>query len=290
MEAIGGWHSLVAFVERRINREGIYVEHGNQYAEALDRIDDMEEPHDHDKLGQLAIPLGSWFVMNVFNKVEREKYWIDGIKPITAMVFYGLAYEPVFALRSLATLIRALPGVIRDGLLEATPSPAEDLVHQMEDPERAAELLRRYETDEEFRAELNAELASLIAPPPDPMMTEAFPLPDTPNPVDMADQIRERVRSSLFRMAAARATEEGAKLVTFGHTHDASCEELPNGGVYINSGTWTWRADMGGAGKETWRELFEHPERFTEDRLFSYVRIDYEGEEPRGQLLSFQPT
>ncbi len=119
MEAIGGWQSLVAFEERIISREGIYVEHGNQYAEALDRIEDMEEPHDHDKLGQLAIPLGSWFVMNVFNKVEREKYWIDGIKPITAMVFYALAYEPFFALRSLATLIRALPGVIRDGLLEA---------------------------------------------------------------------------------------------------------------------------------------------------------------------------
>jgi hypothetical protein len=158
----------------------------------------------------------------------------------------------------------------------------------MEDPERAEELLRRYETDEEFRAELNAQLASLVAPPPDPTMTEAFVLPHTPDPIDMADQIRERVRSSLFRMAAARAAEEGAKLVTFGHTHDASCEELPNGGVYINSGTWTWRADMGGAGKETWRELFEHPERFTEDRLLSYVRIDYEGEEPKGQLLSYE--
>ncbi len=121
-------------------------------------------------------------------------------------------------------------------------------------------------------------------------MTEALAQPDTPDPVDMAEQIRARVRSSLFRIASARAVEEGAKLVTFGHTHDASCEELPDGGVYINSGTWTWRADMGGAGKETWRDLFEHPERFTDDRLLSYVRIDYEGEEPKGRLLSYQPA
>jgi hypothetical protein len=121
-------------------------------------------------------------------------------------------------------------------------------------------------------------------------MKEALALPDTPDPVEMAERIRERVHSSLYRIAAARAVEEGAKLVTFGHTHDASAEELPNGEVYINSGTWTWRADLGGEGKETWRDLFEHPERFTEDRLLSYVRIDYEGEEPRGRLLSFQPA
>jgi UDP-2,3-diacylglucosamine pyrophosphatase LpxH len=290
IEATGGWRSLASFEERRISREGIYVEHGNQYAEALDRIEDMEEPHDHEKLGQLAIPLGSWFVMDVLNRVEREKYWIDGIKPITAMVFYALAYEPVFALKSLATLIRALPGVIRDGFLETTPSPAEDLVNQMEDPAQAQELIQRYETDEAFRAELNAEIASLIAPPPDPTTAEAFGLPDTPDPVDMAERIEWRVHSSLFRIAAIRAVEEGAKLVTFGHTHDASCEPLPDGGVYINSGTWTWRADFGAEGKETWRDLFAHPERFTDDRLLSYVRIDYEGDEPRGQLLSYQPA
>ena len=61
--------------------------------------------------------------------------------------------------------------------------------------------------------------------------------------------------------------------------------------MYINSGTWTWRADFSGAGKETWKDLFEHPERFTDDRLLSYVRIDYdEAGEPHGQLLAYEPS
>jgi hypothetical protein len=92
-------------------------------------------------------------------------------------------------------------------------------------------------------------------------------------------------------MAVARAIEEGVKLVSFGHTHDAGVEDLPDGGMYINSGTWTWRADFGGSGKETWKELFAHPERFTEDRVLSYVRIDYDEEgQPSGRLLSYEPA
>ena len=80
-------------------------------------------------------------------------------------------------------------------------------------------------------------------------------------------------------------------MVTFGHTHDAGVEPLPNDGVYINSGTWTWRADFTGAGKETWQELFEYPERFTDDRLLSYVRIDYDDEgQPAGRLLAYEPS
>jgi hypothetical protein len=108
--------------------------------------------------------------------------------------------------------------------------------------------------------------------------------------VTMGEQIRARVRSSLFEAARQRAAEEGVKLVTFGHTHDAGVEDLPGGGVYINSGTWTWQADFSGAGKETWRDLFEHPERFTGDRVLNYVRIDYGRDgQPYGRLLVYTP-
>ena len=54
--ANSGRHTLVSFEERRIVREGIYVEHGNQYAEAVDRVKDMEEPHDHKDPLQLDLP------------------------------------------------------------------------------------------------------------------------------------------------------------------------------------------------------------------------------------------
>jgi UDP-2,3-diacylglucosamine pyrophosphatase LpxH len=290
MGATGTRAPLLVFEERRISREGIYVEHGNQYAEAVDRVEDMEEPHDHDDPGQLAIPLGSWFVMDVFNEVERQKYWIDGIKPITALVWYALGFDFPFAARAIATLLRRLPGILHEGLFDVEPSRALTLVGQLEDPEQVQDLAARYEADEAFRRQFNAEVAGMLAPPPSLPMGDAAPLPPVSNPVAMGEQIQARVHSSLFESARMRAAEEGVRLVTFGHTHDAGVEALPGGGQYFNSGTWTWRADFGEAGKETWRDLFEHPERFTGDRLLSYLRIDYDAAgQPVGQLLAYEP-
>jgi UDP-2,3-diacylglucosamine pyrophosphatase LpxH len=293
--ATGAKRPLLSFEARRISREGIYVEHGNQYAAMTDQIEDMDDPVDPDKPGQLALPLGSWFVMDFFNKVEREKYWIDGVKPIAALVWYGLAFDFPFAARAIATLARALPGIVQHGILEAQEPQVEGLAQQLEDPAKVEELAARYETDEAFRAEFNAELASLLAPPqPVTEMgieVEAVPLPTVSDPVAMGKQVQARVHSSLFKMAAKLAEEEKAKLVTFGHTHDAGEEELPGGGVYINSGTWTWRADLSGEGEKTWQGLFEHPERFTNDRRLSYVRIDYdEAGEPTGRLVDYEPS
>jgi UDP-2,3-diacylglucosamine pyrophosphatase LpxH len=109
LEASDDRFSLLSFVERRIRREGIYVEHGNQYGERVDQVQDMEEPHDPDRPGQLDYPPGSWFVMNIFNEIERERYWVDGVKPITALIWFALKYDFLFAARAVATLLRALP-------------------------------------------------------------------------------------------------------------------------------------------------------------------------------------
>ena len=291
-EALGarsGRHSLVAFEERRISREGIYIEHGNQYAEAVDRVEDMEEPHDHDDPSQLAIPLGSWFVMDVFNQVEREKYWIDGVKPITALVWYALRFDFRFALKAIAQLTGSLPGILWEGLGAAESPSMEAMDQNLADQGQIDALAWRYESDEAFRLQLNAELAELLGAPVEALEWEASDAGGASDPVKMGDRVRTRVRSSLYNMAAARAAEEGVKLVSFGHTHDAGVEDLPGGGTYFNSGTWTWRADLGGSGKETWKELFTYPERFTEDRVLSYVRIDYDGEgKPSGELHSYE--
>jgi UDP-2,3-diacylglucosamine pyrophosphatase LpxH len=286
--ATGGRRSLLTFEERYISREGIYVEHGNQYASLLDRVEDMEQPHDHDDPDQLAIPVGSWFVMDVFNEVEREKYWIDGVKPITALVWYSLAYDFGFAARAIVALVRALPGILWETMREGD-APQAELVRQLEDPAQVRSLAARYETDEAFRQEFHTQVAAILAAPAEFRGLEASPVDSAAHPMEMGDEVRRRVNSSLYEMAGKRAVEERAGLVVFGHTHDAGVEVLPNGATYINSGTWTWRADFGGAGKETWQDLFEHPERFTEDRRLSYVRIEYDAAgNPSGRLLSYE--
>jgi UDP-2,3-diacylglucosamine pyrophosphatase LpxH len=280
---------LLSFEERRIVREGIYVEHGDQYAQAFARVKDMEEPHDHDKPGQLALPPGSWFVMDVFNEVERDKYWVDGVKPITALVWYALAHDFRFAARAIAHLLRALPGILDEIVFAPGEAHAAGLADVLEDPERVAELAARYETDEEFRAALNSEVAGLLSPL-ERSGAAAFATESVPDAEAKGDQIRAQVNSALFEMAKIRAAEEGVKLVIFGHTHDAVAEKLPDGGLYINSGTWTWIADFSGAGKETWRDLFEHPERFTNNYRLNYVRIDYDqAGQPQGRLMAYEP-
>jgi hypothetical protein len=141
-----------------------------------------------------------------------------------------------------------------------------------------------------FRTEFNQELVGMLVPPPALAESVAPALSSVSDPLALGEQVQQRVRSSLFEMAALRAEEEGVRLVTFGHTHDAGVEPLPNGAVYINSGTWTWRADFGQEGKETWRDLFLHPERFTQDRVLSFVRIDYDEQgEPSGRLVAYEP-
>ncbi len=282
--------SLLGFEKRCINREGIYVEHGNQYAEIVDRVQDMDNPVYPDRPAQLAMPLGSWFVMNVLNRFERERYWIDGVKPITALVWYALAFDFSFAVRAIAMLLGALPSVLWDGLLGLEEARAAELSRQAADEGRVAQWSSRYETDEAFRAQFNRELAELFGVPLDPSLAAADAAAAADNPVAAGDQVRRQVNSSLFQAAARCAMETGAKLVTFGHTHEPGVEQLPTGGVYINSGTWTWRADFGQEGKETWRDLFAHPERFTQDRLLSYVRIDYdEAGQPVGTLRVRHP-
>jgi UDP-2,3-diacylglucosamine pyrophosphatase LpxH len=285
--ATGAKESLLSFEELCVNREDIYVEHGNQYAGLENRVDDMEAPQDPDRPGQLALPLGSWFVMDVFNQIEREKYWIDGVKPIVALVWYALVYDFPFAARALARLIRALPGIVDHGLLAAR-EPNTDLLRQLENPVRVAQLEERYESDEAFRAWFNAEVARVLPPVPAAPYAELSSRPVAADAATRGDQVRSLVRSALSRAAASLAVEEGVKLVVFGHTHAPLVESLPNGGVYINSGTWTWSGDFSAAGPKTWRDLFEHPERYTGDRLLSYVRIDYDEEGvPAGRLLAF---
>ncbi len=288
VQATGDPAPLLSFVERRIRREGIYVEHGNQYAELVDQVEDMEEPHDPSRPGQLDYPPGSWFVMNILNELERARYWIDGVKPITALIWFALKYDFVFAARAIATLLRALPSTVEEAFLALEQPEAEVLIQQLEDPEGRQEMAQRYERDPHYRIRFNAELSRLLSPPPSQLGDAALALVPTPDAVAMGEEIRQRVLSSLYAAARRRAVEEDVPLIAFGHTHEAVKEILPGGSVYVNSGTWTWKRDFGGAGKETWRELFAHPERFTADRFLTYVRVDYdESGRPHGNLLEW---
>lgn len=297
--ATGRRAGLLTFEGQCVNREGIYVEHGHQYAELINRVENMIKPLHPTDPGQLALPLGSWFVMDVLNAVEHHRYWIDGVKPITALIWYALAFDFPFAARALAMLLRALPGIVEEAFLDAVPPEAEvagnreSLANRLEDPVQVERLASHYRQDEVFRAEFNGEVAYVLAPQREMIdgQPEAAGLEYAPHlgdPVALGDQVRSRALSALSFQAACLAEKQKAAVVVFGHTHHPVQESLPGGATYINTGTWTWRADFSGAGKATWQDLFMHPERFTQDRLLTYARIEYdEAGQPSGRLLVY---
>lgn len=288
LNAGGPKAALVTFEERCISREGLYVEHGNQYAELLSRVESMEYPDDLDEPDQLALPVGSWLVMDFVNEAEREKYWVDGVKPITALLWYALRYDFPFAARALAALLRAIPDVFK-GMITSRDVRA-DLTRQLADAERADEIASRYTSDDSFRTWFEAEVARAVPALPPGSEPEPTARGSVLSAEARGDQVRARVHLSLLEAARARAEEEGARLVVFGHTHLAGVEPLPGGATYVNCGTWTWIGDFSEAGSVTWRDLFSHPERFTGNRLLSYVRVDYDqAGQPAGRLLAYEP-
>jgi len=256
--AIGERRSLLTFEERCVSREGIYVEHGNQYAEKVNRFDNFEEPHDPSDVDQLVLVPGSRFVINFFNSVERERYWVDGVKPITSLIWYGFAFDFVFAIKALISFLK----VALIPLILGSFTPRESGKSSGEG--KLGDML------EDFREVRGLGIRRASA-------------------VTMARRQAARMRSALHQAAETKSREEGARIVVFGHTHSPVSEPLETGGLYLNTGTWVWVRDFSDADEATWRELFEHPERFTEDRRLTYVRIDYDEEDqPWGRVIELR--
>jgi len=287
--ATGERAQLMGFAARRISREGIYVEHGNEYSLFLDRIPNMEEPFDPEKPGYLTWPPGAKFVMDVYNEWERQRYWLDGVKPMTSLIWYALAYDLRFALWAIPKLLRALPGLVF-GAAPGAEDPRAELALELESADQEA-LAAQYETDPDFRAQFNADLAHALVPSPEEsLVADQFAFAPGADPVAMGDQVRSQVHLSLHAAAERCALESGAKVVLFGHTHEPGIETLPSGATYINTGTWTWSGDFTKAGARTWQDLFKHPDKYANDRTLTFARIDYDDAgQPVGRRDTFQP-
>jgi len=287
--ATGERAPLIGFAARRISREGIYVEHGNEYSLFLDRVPNMEEPFDPEKPGYLTWPPGAKFVMDVYNEWERKRYWLDGVKPMTSLIWYALAYDLPFALWAIPKLLRALPGLVF-GAAPGIGDPRAELAQELESADQQA-WAAQYETDPDFRAQFNADLARALVPSPEEsLIADQFAFAPGADPAAMGDQVRDQVHLSLRAAAERCAVESGAKIVLFGHTHEPGAETLPSGATYINTGTWTWVGDFTKAGAKTWQELFRNPDKFAKDRTLSFARIDYDQTgQPVGRRDDYHP-
>lgn len=299
-ERLAATDETVAFVLAGWLGDGVYVEHGHQHAEFPNRFPTMEPPLAPDNPAELYLPGGSRFVLSFFNGVEAERPWIDGVKPITAMIWYGFQFDFVFAARAVAALIRALPGIVlarelappggeeSDGsaaarrILAGTATPAE--LRQWE---------QRYRRDATFKAQFDTAMARQLDAADATAPEAATGL--TARTLDLPGMVRGQQeqlaqRSALVDAAERIAAQTGAQVVCFGHTHAAEALTLANGAHYINTGTWIWSGDFTSWTREQWADLFAHPEKYSGQRWLTYARIDHtaDGTPTAARLLAVE--
>ena len=313
--AVGPRAPLLTFAARSVLQDGVYVEHGNQYGDPLNSLDDFENPVDPRRPDRLKTPVGSRFVIEFFNHVEYEKWWVDAVKPIPALIAYGMVLEPAFALKALAVLLTALPGMVFRPFAAGSgePSPLEAVRTGDVD-----EVASRYANDPAFRRELDAALREALQsigpygiPTPAGGETGSPSIgaragittgllralrgfrarvrrlcravrPASPQPalLETGQRISRGFSDHLVGAAQQVIRERGVPVVIFGHTHQARLDVL-QGGIYANSGTWTWWRDFSQATWEDWQRLLAHPESFMTPHYLTYVRVD---PEPEGRL------
>ncbi len=286
--ATGDLAGLLEFPVTSYISDGVYVEHGNQYTEKVNRFVNFAAPLDPLDPTRLEAPWGSRFVIEFFNQVERQRGWVDGVKPMTALIWYSLQFDFAFAIAALRALLAAMPHIgLPPDLAPEAQAAAASLENELADPAAVAALEREYQTDPAVQRALHSRILNVLGdlqvdgtPPP-----AAIDLTPT-NALQIAEEIQERTWLELRNTAERIARETGARLVTFGHTHHAEVVTLEGGATYINSGCWLWRGDFTGAPASTWADLFQHPEKFTRTRQLNYVRVDYDAhDQPVGRLL-----
>lgn len=263
--ASGSRASLLLFAQEFVSREKIYVEHGHQRTERINSYDDFHDPRLPHNLSQLHYPPGSCFFVNFLNKMKHRYWFIDHIKPLTALIWYSLPWDFDFAAETLACFIRQT----------STPSP-EQLLADLDNQETRRYMAHLYAFDPDFRGQFHHQIQPYL---------NDYPLLDEEDPVTIGRAERAHQRATLRRAAEAIAGQEGTQVVLFGHTHQPTEELLSNGTLYINTGCWI--EDFSDATAETWQALFGNSRSYCQipSRL-PYARIDYDAENnPTAKLL-----
>jgi UDP-2,3-diacylglucosamine pyrophosphatase LpxH len=281
LEASGTRSSLLLFAGEFIKREKIYVEHGHQQAEKVNRYPDFIDPRHPDNPTLLYYPPSSALIINLINDIKPNTWVITSIKPATNLIWYALSWNFGLAVKMLTHFFSDMPQrTVVDEFLQA-----------LENEETRRELAQQYANNSKFRQAFHYRVLHYLNLTTPPSETEATKnvlnlLPSEPLIISQTEQEHQQ---NLLRQAADDISKKHKmKVILFGHTHHPSQQLLRPGHVYINTGSWT--RDFTNVSAETLEALFTGKLEYHDvANKLPYARIDYDdtGEPIIAQLLYF---
>ncbi|MEI7768772.1 MAG: hypothetical protein WCI67_02230 [Chloroflexales bacterium] len=240
----------------------VYIEHGQEHDKANRFGDRMSMPFALDAMGVRRIKRcwGTLFVEKVYNELERDRWFIDNVKPIAKVVSLGLRNDFRFtatALGLVATFLitSGLPPIFGAGAgvlgaaADAEPPTAEGVASALADAALRAQIEAQL-SDPAFRAEFEQAIGGAD------QATLGAALGGAATPISLDDAVGAGVvlggsgaeAEDAYRQAARAVLEsdQAVSTVIMGHTHGpidgyTSPIDLPDSraGYYFNSGTWT---------------------------------------------------
>ncbi len=291
--ASGTRSSLLLFAEEFVSREKIYVAHGHQYTEKMNSFHDHLDPRLPNDPTKLYYPPGSHFVVNFFNEIERERWYVDKVKPLTVLIWIALRWDFDFAAKMLVSFIRHTPALVVRNFTPGNGAilPADSLLNQLEEEGERQRLARLYGADAEFRTRFHRQILQYLADAhvADKSLNLSAQIEVDSDPVVMAQATQKQQQLGLRHTAERISNQEGAKIILFGHTHQPLYEQLETGSIHVNTGCWLGRRNLSNASPKTWQALLQGAQNIdTLSPCLPYARIDYdENQRPKAQLLDF---
>jgi hypothetical protein len=294
----GAWGDLrlvnYSYTLGRSSRGRVFIEHGHEHDRANRFGDLMSQPFGIDRYGvrRLKRCWGTLFVDKVYNQLERERWFIDNVKPILRIVKLGLRNDFFFTATALGLVMRFLLASGLPPLLGGTaegedgpPPDLEELAAAISDPD-LARAVHQQMADPAGRAAMEQALAGMDMPASMIMAgaSEALTLDEVSVTTGGEVILGGGQVEDDYRTAARQTLESDPSLSTviMGHTHGpingyVNPINLPDGreGYFFNSGTWTQHLRDEAHRSYSWAELAD-PANYTS--RFTYVRLDPDGQ------------
>ena len=290
LDATGRRSSLLLFAAEFINRENIYVEHGHQRTEQLNRFPDFHDPRQPNSPTHLYWPPGSQLYVDLWREGGRDRQLGDSIHPITTLIWLALHWNFDLAAKMLARLMSyTTPTHVATAHLDSSV-----LWKQLADEYERQRLAELYHNDSAFRTEFHRQIWPYLSETAVPIAAanglSQQELSGDPVAIGRSEQARQQ--QQLQAAAAEMARQQKAEVIVFGHTHQPVSQTLADGQLYLNTGCWLGTADLTTAPVELWAALFDGSLKTGDVPLtLPYARIDYdEQDQPVAQLCDFVAT